>query len=521
LYVLFITVFAVELAEIRRKKSAEMTLVYNIFLPVVRRLLKMKLDATECVSLLSDLDTTVPFSADYLNILARTLLPFMQTDEGTVVTRILLDSSVDLSSSPFYESFFNALMLQLSTTPQRISGSIPFVQDQSSASESECVLVDVYGSRLACLVFKSSRVHSPHHPHHFGGVGYSFKVIVEVQVGNEKPSSHVIFNNITQLPSSLNVSLILEAHGIFVFVESVPVCAMNASIDLVTFSKVVCSASSNFKVHSDKSHPGISLIPEWMRLYFRSRLNQLALESSPISRSPMSAIMMLTQRVSLLADKLLPVNCSMGSSTTLVHAMLADQVRGAFVSLMWFFLNGFQVDLNDESTCSAVICGAVDSLIEECRPFMCGDGIHNVADCSSLANAFRRYISIMSLTTSNESKKQTLCSSSSAPADIQFQSNAGSYLIADQQASNIVQIVYKKPAPTQAQVEYEAIAKSRRRILSFPIPMASFSAKVCVKDLNHDHVACVELCLSKPGSDASSRFVLNSDFAHFGLFTIN
>jgi hypothetical protein len=518
LYILFITVFAVELAEIRRKKSAEMTLVYNIFLPVVRRLLKMKLDATECVSFLSDLDTTVPFPADYLNILARTLLPFMQTDEGTVVTRILLDSSVELSSSPFYESFFNALMLQLSTTPQRISGSIPFVQDQFSASESECVLVDVYGSRLACLVFKSSRLHSPHHPHHFGSVGYSFKVIVEVQVGNEKPSSHVIFNNITQLPSSLNVSLILEAHGIFVFVESVPVCAMNASIDLVTFSKVVCSASSNFKVHSDKSHPGISLIPEWMRLYFRSRLNQLALESSPISRSPMSAIMMLTQRVSLLADKLLPVNCSMGSSTTLVHAMLADQVRGAFVSLMWFFLNGFQVDLNDESTCSAVICGAVDSLIEECRPFMCGDGIHNVADCSSLANAFRRYISIMSLTTSNESKKQTSCSSFSAPADIQFQSNAGSYLIADQQAPNIVQIVYKKPSPTQAQVEYEAIAKSLRRILSFPIPMASFSAKVCVKDLNHDHVACVELCLSKPGSDASSRFVSNSDFVHFVFY---
>jgi hypothetical protein len=308
-----------------------MALVYSIFIPVVRRLLKIKLDAIECVSFLSDLDTSVPFPTFYLNILARTLLPFMQTDEGTVVARILLDSSVESSSRLFHESFFNALMLQLSTTPQRISGSIPFLQEQFSASESECVLVDVYGSRLAGLVFKSSRLSHPHHYHHggFGGTGGygNFKVFVEVQVGNDKPSTHVIFNNITQLPSSLNVSLILEKHGIFAFVESVPICVMNASIDLVTFSKVVCSVPSNFKVHNDKALSGIDLIPEWMRLYFRSRLNQLALVSNPISQSPMSAIMMLSQRVSLLADQLLPANCIAGSSSNLFRAMLAEQVN--------------------------------------------------------------------------------------------------------------------------------------------------------------------------------------------------
>jgi hypothetical protein len=151
---------------------------------------------------------------------------------------------------------------------------------------------------------------------------------------------------------------------------------------------------------------------------------------------------------------------------------------------------------------------------------MSDGGIQNAADCSSLGNSFRRFNSIMSLATSHESEKSRSSSSSSAPADIRFQSNSGSYLIADQQASNIVQIVYKKPLPAQVQTGgFEAIAKDSRRISSFPIQMASFSLNICVKDLNHNDVACVELCLSKPGSSASNRFVLNLYFVQFSLFT--
>jgi hypothetical protein len=79
----------------------------------------------------------------------------------------------------------------------------------------------------------------------------------------------------------------------------------------------------------------------------------------------------------------------------------------------------------------------------------------------------------------------------------------GSHLTTDRQASNAVQIVYKKPA---APVVSGADGKELRKISSLPISLPSFAAKVSVKDLEPSDVAFVELSLSNPGS-AISRFV--------------
>ena len=191
-----------------------------------------------------------------------------------------------------------------------------------------------------------------------------------------------------------------------------------------------------------------------------------------------------------------------------------------------------------------MVCSATDSFIEECRPVMSpaasyviGDreqtprpltetqgppvdfhgaqnsptfqSIENAAKSSPLTKSFLRFIDSISIVTSSDRHKKSFCSSS-APADFQFRSSAGSLLTADQQASNIVQIVHKKPSPgnSGAGGGYAVGDLDKvRKISSLPISSASFSAIVRVKDVDAGVVACVELSLSKPGSKTKNRFL--------------
>ncbi len=196
-----------------------------------------------------------------------------------------------------------------------------------------------------------------------------------------------------------------------------------------------------------------------------------------------------------------------------------------------------------------MVCSATDSFIEECRPFMSpaasyviGDReqtprpltetqgpsvdfhaaqnsptssphpIENAAKSSPLTKSFLSFIDSISIVTSSDRHKKSFCSSS-APADFQFRSSAGSLLTADQQASNIVQIVHKKPSPgnSGAGGAYAVgdlnVMDKVRKISSLPISSASFSAIVRVKDVDTGVVACVELSLSKPGSKTTNRFL--------------
>lgn len=193
-----------------------------------------------------------------------------------------------------------------------------------------------------------------------------------------------------------------------------------------------------------------------------------------------------------------------------------------------------------------MICGAVDYFIQECQPYLrlsssgsippllhqettprsqkatllapavgpfkgenssaSGDSTgENVTDASPLTKAYMQFINLVSLVTSNENQAKPFCLPT-VPVDIDFRSVLGSHMTADRQASNVVQIVYKKPAAIVA--VSGADGKGSRKISSLPISLSSFAAKVSVKDLEPSDVACVELSLSNPGS-AINRFVFH------------
>jgi hypothetical protein len=324
--------------EILCKVSADLKLMQIIFLSVTHRILKNKLDATECISFISDLDVSTPFSADYFNELARALLPFLQTDDGTVAARILVESNSESHIySPHVESFFNASMLQLSTSPRHISCLVPLLD---SVFDSACALVDIYGSCLASLSFKSATVHLnvPGYPHHFHHGRSGYKVFVEVQVGSEKPSSHVIYSNIATLPSTLKVSMIMDKQGIFVFVESQPICVISASIDLASFSRFLCSDSMNLKVQHDNAFFGAVPFPNWLLLHLKAKLLQPAVDSSPTFGSSVSTN--LADRLSCVMEKLLPVNQSVNWSSILHLAVLSELV---YICCCQFFCDMFSL----------------------------------------------------------------------------------------------------------------------------------------------------------------------------------
>jgi hypothetical protein len=296
--------------------------MYTIFLCVAHSMLKSKLDATECISFISDLDTSIPIPADYMDALARALLPFFQSDDGTVAARILVESnSESLSCSAHVGTFFSALMLQQSSSPHHIGGSVSISIDDFGVQNS-CALVDIYGSCLACLEFKSSRSPQINYHHHHASYGYN--VSVEVRVGREKPSTHVIFSDIGQPPESLSVSLIIDKQGIFVFVDSVPICVINSCVDALSCSKVLCSGTVSFKVQHDKPSISSAPFPKWLILFLKAKLHQLALDSSISGSSSSTA---LAQRLSVVVDKVLPVNQNVVWSSKLQHAMLAELVR--------------------------------------------------------------------------------------------------------------------------------------------------------------------------------------------------
>ena len=314
-------VCAVEQDESQRKVSADLKLFYGIFVPVAHRLLKIRLDAMECISFLSDLDSSVSLSTEYLNLLARILLPFFQTDEGMIAARVLLESKPESNTCPAHvEAFFSGLMLQLSSLPQHISGSF---SPADVTADSECALVDIFGCRVASLAFNSKPALSfdPRFGHR-----NCHTISVEVQVGSEKPITHIIHSSIAALPSSLRVSLSFEQRGVFVFVDSVPICIISVSNCMLNFSKFVCSVPLSFSVQHDKISSGTAPLPHWLRLFLGSKLQQQALDSSPISGSSVRAILKYTERVSLLLDKMSPSNCSVGWSSLLQHTLLAELV---------------------------------------------------------------------------------------------------------------------------------------------------------------------------------------------------
>jgi hypothetical protein len=61
-------------------------------------------------------------------------------------------------------------------------------------------------------------------------------------------------------------------------------------------------------------------------LFLGSKLQQQALDSSPISGSSVRTILKYTERVSLLLDKMSPSNRSVGWSSLLQHTLLAELV---------------------------------------------------------------------------------------------------------------------------------------------------------------------------------------------------
>jgi hypothetical protein len=302
--------------------SPDFNYYQSIFLPVCHRLLDIKLDATECVSFVSDVDDSIPLTTEYFSSAARALLPFMQTDEGIVAARILMESS----SSNQVELFFNALTLQLSTRPRRISGSISL----NTNGHSECALVDLHGTYLASFTFKCHSDHSnaQAHRHQLPHSSASIhKVCVDVQLGTSKPSTHVIFSGLSNLPSSLNFSLFLENQVIILIVEAVPICFVDASIDMLRFSKFLCSVPSSCKVHHDHSYLNAAQVPDWLRLFLKTRVQQVSQECSPVAGSLLSAVLKNLERVSVFAEKILPANCGEDWSSVLQRTMLSELVR--------------------------------------------------------------------------------------------------------------------------------------------------------------------------------------------------
>lgn len=518
---------SVDQEEIKHRTSAEMKLFYGIFLPVCHRLLRIKLDATECVSFISDLDASIPLSSEYFNSIARALLPFMETEEGTLATRILMEST----SSIHIESFFNALVLQLSSLPHGISGSVPVQLG------SECALVDLCGSHLASIQFKNSRSIQPHHG------GSTQRVFIEVQLGSAKPSTHVIFNSIGRLPPSLNMSISWDKQGLFVFVDSVPVCIINATMDNLIFSKVVSSVPITYNANNFKSSFGVA--PDWMVMFLKSKLQQSALESTPITESPISSILKYSERLSILAEKTFP---AVTWSSFLQRAIISELVSTLLIRGYFFFIfthEHEQIDFNNESASRDLICSAVNSFLDACEPFLSsstsglnlqeqtprsstaaegtllkqfpassGNQIETSSDLSPLTKAYMRFAHSMCLASSNF--ENSFCAST-VPVDLQFRSIVGSKLASDQHASNSVQIVLKPDPKTcvsppsfggfGSNSGFESGNKTPRKISSLPISLATFSARICVKDLDFNDVAFVELIIYTPDSNTSNRFV--------------
>ncbi len=168
-------------------------------------------------------------------------------------------------------------MQQLFSLPQHISGSVSLAD---VAADSECALVDTHGCRVASLAFKSKP--APSYDHRFGHRGIFHTISLEVQLGSEKSGTYVIHNSIASLPSSLKVSLRLKQHGVVVFVDSVPHHQCNKCYDCLF--KVCELNPDHFQcVQRDRASSSTAPIPQWLRLFFRSKLHQQALDSSPVS----------------------------------------------------------------------------------------------------------------------------------------------------------------------------------------------------------------------------------------------
>jgi hypothetical protein len=77
-------------------------------------------------------------------------------------------------------------------------------------------------------------------------------------------------------------------------------------------------------VQHDKPSPSSAPFPKWLILFLKAKLHQLALDSSISGSSSSTA---LAQRLSMVADKVLPANQNVVWSSKLQHAMLAELVR--------------------------------------------------------------------------------------------------------------------------------------------------------------------------------------------------
>jgi hypothetical protein len=341
------------------------------------------------------------------------------------------------------------------------------------------------------------------------------------------------------------VSVSWDKQGMFVFVESVPVCIINASMDNVIFSKFVCSVPISFNADHSKSSFGVA--PDWMVIFLKSKLQQSALESSPVTGSSICTILKYSERVSLLAEKTFP---ALRWSSFLQRAMISELVSTSLIRGYFFFIftdEHKQIDVNNESASRDLICSAVDSFLDACEPFLSSstsglnhleqtprsytpaeasllkqspassrNQIENSSDSSPLTKAYMRFAHSLSLASSNF--ENSFCASS-VPVDLQFRSIAGSNLTSNQQATNCVQIVHMKPDPSQRRLSainygtisqrngFESENKTPRKISSLPISLATFCAKVCVKDLDSSDVAFVELIMYTPDSSTCNRFV--------------
>jgi hypothetical protein len=212
--------------------------------------------------------------------------------------------------------------------------------------------------------------------------------------------------------------------------------------------------------------------------------------------------------------------------------MLAELVDLYFcISSFFHFSFASQIDLNDELVVFGIMRNIAESFFLECKPFLQSSSSSlfieecpsiaqaassetvnhshsvkdfcnwNAVDVSSVKVSFIRLLNSFDLVVSNKLKEKVFIASA-APAAIKFQVVTGSPLIASQQTSNYVQILFSRPSVAMV----TAAGKAARRICSYPISLTSFYVKVCAKDLASLDTACVELLLFTQGSDISSRF---------------
>jgi hypothetical protein len=312
----------VEQKEISCQVSAEFKLLHGIFVPVAHRFLNAKLNAMECVSFIADLDS-LSLSPENFTIVASALLPFFQTDEGTVAARVLLESNSQLNARPAHvEDFFSCLMLQLFSLPKCIDISVSTMTLADVGGDSDCVLIDAFGGCIASFSFKN-KSGSP-----LLNYGNYRTLSVEVRVGKEKPSSHVVYSGTAAHFPPLECSLKFEQQGVCVVVNSVPICFVSASCGALASFKLVCSKSISVKL---QEHDGASssscALPGWLRYFFKSKLHQQSEDSSPLGGFSLGTILKCSERVSRLLDKVLPSKHIMGLSSWLNHSLLTELVR--------------------------------------------------------------------------------------------------------------------------------------------------------------------------------------------------